>query len=269
MLKFEEMVSTRNISLNIFNFFKKIEVISIKKLKLKDNNPKNYVVVDLDNDVSFIHDNNTGKNFFSNKMIAEACGTDESNVRRYWGNFKDKRTNVINSHVSLFTVNSDKPVDFKSFDFFNYVSNRVNTKESLRMQEYIADSIDEKFNRDVGFTKTIEPTKSLEKDVREIIQQLKTKVWEEATLAFEAKTKQEFNEHMDLADKYAMDVNKRELQLKNVINCNKRLKRESELNRHGILTESGNAKVFIPTNQTRLTDFSNNSIESKNKRRLL
>lgn len=115
-----------------------------------------------------------------------------------------------------------------------------------------------------------EQPKSLEKDVREIIQHLKNKVWKEATLAFEAKTKQEFNDHMDLADKYAMDANKRERQLRNVINCNKRLKRESELNIQGVLTESGKDRVFIPTSQSRLTDFSNNSaIESKNKKRLL
>lgn len=119
------------------------------------------------------------------------------------------------------------------------------------------------------FRKPEQPT-SLGRDVREIIQHLKTKVWEETTLAFEAKTKQEFNEHMDLADKYAMDANKRERQLRNAINCNKRLKRESELNRHGVLTESGNDRVFIPTSQSRLTDFSNNSaIENKNKERLL
>ena len=124
----------------------------MKKLILKDNNPKEYIVVELDNGISFVHDNNSSKNFFSNKMIAEACGIDESNVRRYWKNFKDKRTNVLNSHVSLFVTNSDKPVDFKDFDFFNYVSNRVNTTEALQMQQYISEAINEKFNKDVGFT---------------------------------------------------------------------------------------------------------------------
>ena len=123
-------------------------------LILKENY-ENLVVVDLDNGISFVHDNKTGKNYFSNKMIAEACGTDESNVRRYWGEFKAKRTNVLNSHVSLKVLNIDKPVGFKSFDFFNYVSNRVNTKEALQMQEYISDAIDEKFNRDVGFKKPL------------------------------------------------------------------------------------------------------------------
>ena len=118
-------------------------------------NYENLIVVDLDNGISFVHDNKTGKNYFSNKMIAQACGTDESNVRRYWRDFKEKRTNVLNSHVSLKVLNIDRPVDFKSFDFFNYVSNRVNTKEALQMQEYISDAIDEKFNKDVGFKKPL------------------------------------------------------------------------------------------------------------------
>lgn len=123
-------------------------------LILKENY-ENLIVVDLDNGISFVHDNKTGKNYFSNKIIAKACGTDESNVRRYWGEFKAKRTNVLNSHVSLKVLNIDKPVGFKSFDFFNYVSNRVNTKEALQMQEYISDAIDEKFNKDVGFNKPL------------------------------------------------------------------------------------------------------------------
>ena len=114
-----------------------------------------------------------------------------------------------------------------------------------------------------------EQQKLIEQETREIIQYLKNKEGEEATLAFEAKTKQDFIKHRDLADKYAMDVYKRECQLRNMINCNKRLERDLELNRHGVLTESGNNRVFIPTKQSRLTDFSNNSIEDKNKRRLL
>lgn len=123
-------------------------------LILKENY-ENLIVVDLDNGISFVHDNKTGKNYFSNKMIAEACGTDESNVRRYWSNFKEKRNNVLNSHVVLKVANVKQGVDFKSFDFFNYVSNRVNSKEALQMQEYISDAIDEKFNSDVGFKKPL------------------------------------------------------------------------------------------------------------------
>lgn len=123
-------------------------------LILKENY-ENLIVVDLDNGISFVHDNKTGKNYFNNKTIAQACGTDESNVRRYWSNFKEKRNNVLNSHVVLKVANVKQGVDFKSFDFFNYVSNRVNTKEALQMQEYISNAIDEKFNKDIGFKKPL------------------------------------------------------------------------------------------------------------------
>ena len=109
-----------------------------------------------------------------------------------------------------------------------------------------------------------EQPKTLEQKAKQTISYLRNKVYQETKLAFEAKTNQEFIEHMDLADKYAIDANKRDHQLKNSINCDKRLEKELELNRQGVLTESGNNKVFIPQNQSRLTDFNNNS-----KKRLL
>lgn len=243
-----------------------------KKLVLKEKHPKEYVTVNWENGISFVHNNETGQNFFSNKIIAECTGLDEVTVRRHWMKFKDLNnvggTNVHDMNVSLKVLNINRPVDFKSFDFFTYVAYTSNKPEAVQMRNWIVKALDEQFNQDVGFTQPEQP-KSLEQDVRKTIQYLRNKTWEETTLAFEAGTKREFNEHMDLADKYAMDANKRERQLRNAINCNKRLKRESELNIQGVLTESGKEKVFIPTTQSRLTDFSNNFvIESKNKRRL-
>lgn len=91
-------------------------------------NYENLIVVDLDNGISFVHDNNAGKNYFSNKIIAQACGLNERTVRKHWTKFKELNTNGDNIAVSLKVLNIDKPVGFKSFDFFNYVSNRVNTK---------------------------------------------------------------------------------------------------------------------------------------------
>ena len=220
-------------------------------IELKSNNPDKYVVVELDNGICFVHDDKNNKNFFSNKIIAQACGTNESNVRRYWKNFKDKRTNVSKSHVSIMIVNSDKPVDFKGFDFFNYVSNRVNTKEALQMQEYIANAIDEKFNKDIGFKQP----KSLEQEAMRTIKYLENKVWEETKKAFESQKHEDFIHHMDLADKYAMDSQKRRYQLRNELNCSKRLKKECELNLKGFLTESCELQVFIPDNQSTLIDF--------------
>ena len=195
-----------------------------KKLILKDNNPKEYVVVDLDNDISFVHNNKTGKNYFNQNAISRITdltqGRISQSIQRYNADMED----ITNSNILLNVSNSRIPVKFYDFDVVTYIVYRSNNLKAIQMRKYISDSIDEKFNRDAGFTKP-EQLNSLEKDVRKIIQHLKTKVWEETTLAFEAKTNQEFNDHMDLADKYAMDANKRERQLKNAINCNKRLEK--------------------------------------------
>lgn len=123
-------------------------------LILKENYP-NLTVVNLENGISFVHDNKTGKNYFENKMIAECTGVKESTVRDHWRNFKNFNTNVNNIDVSLKVVNIDKPVVFKSFDFLNYVIYCSNEPEAVGMRDYITDAIDEKFNKDVGFKKPL------------------------------------------------------------------------------------------------------------------
>lgn len=118
-------------------------------------NYENLIVVDLDNGISFVHDNNTGKNYFSNKIIAQACGLNESTVRDHWRKFKELNTNGDNIAVSLKVLNIDKPVGFKSFDFFTYVAYRSDKEEAVGMRNYISDAINEKFNKDVGFKKPL------------------------------------------------------------------------------------------------------------------
>lgn len=116
---------------------------------------ENLTVVDLDNGISFVHDNKTGKNYFSNEIIAKACGLDESTVRNHWGTFKELNNNVDNINVNLKVLNIKKPVGFKSFDFFTYVAYRSDKPEAVGMRNYISDAIDEKFNKDVGFKKPL------------------------------------------------------------------------------------------------------------------
>lgn len=123
-------------------------------LILKENY-ENLIVVDLDNGISFVHDNKTGKNYFSNKIIAQCTGLDEVTVRRHWMNFKELNTNVQDMNVSLKVPNIDKPVEFKSFDFLTYVAYRSNKDKAIQMRNYISDAIDEKFNKDVGFKKPL------------------------------------------------------------------------------------------------------------------
>lgn len=218
---------------------------------LKSNNPDKYVVVNINDNICCVHDNNSGNNYFSNKMIAKCTGLGERSVEIHWRNFKELNSNRKNLSVSLKVLNSDKPVEFKSFDFLTYVTYRSNKSEAILMRNYIVDALDDKFNKDAGFNQS----KSLEQEAMETIHYLEKKVWEETKNAFESQTKEDFIRHMDLADKYAMDSQKRRFQLRNELNCKKRLKRECELNLKGFLTESCDLQVFLPDNQSTLIEF--------------
>ena len=220
-------------------------------IELKSNNPKNYVIVNIDDDICCVHDNNDGNNYFSNKMIAKCVGLGERSVEIHWSNFKELNSNRKNLSVSLKVLNSDKPVEFKSFDFLTYVTYRSNKEKAVQMRNYIVDALNEKFNKDIGFKQE----KSLEQEAMETIKYLENKVWEETKKAFESRKHQDFIRHMDLADKYAMDSQKRRYQLRNELNCSKRLKKECELNLKGFLTESCELQVFLPDNQSTLIDF--------------
>lgn len=116
-------------------------------LILKENY-ENLIVVDLANGISFVHDNKTGKNYFSNKTIAEACGLKERTIRDHWGKFKELNSNGGNIAVSLKVLNINRPVVFKSFDFFTYVAYRSDKNEAVGVRNYISNAIDEKFNKD-------------------------------------------------------------------------------------------------------------------------
>lgn len=123
-------------------------------LILKENY-ENLIVVDLDNGISFVHDNKTGKNYFKNETIAQACGLKESTIRDHWRKFKELNSNVDNIDVVLKVANVKQGVDFKSFDFFTYVAYRSNKDEAVGVRNYISNAIDEKFNKDVGFNKPL------------------------------------------------------------------------------------------------------------------
>ena len=122
------------------------------KLVLKDDNGE-FLVECLDGDVQFVHHNKTGKNYFSNKVIAKCTGLEESVIRKHWRKFKGFDSNVQDMHVSLKVLNIDKPIEFKSFNFLTYVAYRSNKPEAVIMRDYISDAIDEKFNKDANLIK--------------------------------------------------------------------------------------------------------------------
>lgn len=227
----------------------------MKELILKENNPDNYVVVHLDNGVSFIHDNKTGKNYFNQEAISEITGLTQGGVSARISRYKAEISNITNCNIALNVLNSTKPVLFYDFDVVTYVVYRSNKTEAIQMRNYISNSIDEKFNRDVGFNS---PVVSLKQEEKEVFKYLHDKITYHTQKAFELLPNKDFNYHMDKADKYGMELRKRQLQLDNLNNCKKRYVRELGMNKKGLLTESGENRVFIPDGQSTLIEFNIN-----------
>lgn len=110
-------------------------------------------MVDLDNGVSFVHDNNTGKNWFNQEAISRITGLTQGRISRSINRYNDEMGNITNSNIALNVLDSTKTVKFYDFDIVTYIVYRSNSLKARQMRKYIADSIDEKFNRDAGFTK--------------------------------------------------------------------------------------------------------------------
>lgn len=221
------------------------------ELKLKEKTPDQYVVASLPDGTMFVHDKESGENFFNQKTIAKLCGLSQRMVSHHLTQYETFKSNIQNMYIALDVFNSNKPVNFYSFDCLTYVSFRSNKTEAIQMREYINSQLNRMFNHDVGFNQP----KSLNQEAKEVIKQLQNKVIYHTTEAFKLMPKQNFQCHVDKANKYSIELHKRQLQLNNINNCNKRLKNELQLNKRGILTETGNKRVFLPETQTRLIDY--------------
>lgn len=125
----------------------------MSKLFLKECNPKNYVVVELNDGTSFVHDNINGQNYFSQKAIQKISGLTQKSVSKHIKRFKDHMNNTTNSSINLEIFNSKKPVEFYSFDVVTFICFRSNKKEAIQMRQYIQEAINEKFNADTGLAK--------------------------------------------------------------------------------------------------------------------
>lgn len=127
---------------------------------------ENLTIVNLDDGVSFIHDNNTGKNYFNRKTISKISGLSSKTVSKHINKYKDLSNKSQNMRLNLKVVDSKKPVTFYSFDVVTYVVFRSNQEEAIQMRNYISDAIDEKFNRDAGFTQTGKQLLTLEEKLQ-------------------------------------------------------------------------------------------------------
>jgi hypothetical protein len=117
----------------------------MKELILSPNNPKEYVAINWEDGISFVQNNETGKNFFSNKTIGKCTGLTKQAVSHHWVNFKKLNTNEDIS-VTLKILNIDKPVEFKTFEFFIYIIYRADTPKCIMMREKITSILIKKYS---------------------------------------------------------------------------------------------------------------------------
>ena len=130
-----------------------------KEIILQDNNPKEYIVVELDNGICFVHNNKTGKNYFNQDAISRITGSSQNKISYHISRYKESMQDIKNIDILLKVVDSRMPITFYDFDVVTYIVYRINTLEAIQMRKYISDAIDEKFNSDAGFTqpKSLEP----------------------------------------------------------------------------------------------------------------
>lgn len=213
------------------------------KLVLKENNPKNYVVVDLDNGISFVHDNNTGKNWFNQEAISRITGLTQGRISQGISQYNDEMGNITNSNIALNVLNSTKTVKFYDFDIVTYIVYRSNSLKARQMRKYIADSIDEKFNKDAGFTKTIEPTHEDKILSRAKKQQAKIRMRSDALyteLNFMNPNPERAKEILEEINELKPEELRINRQIKNIENCFGSLSRETSARSQSKLSDFGN-----------------------------
>jgi hypothetical protein len=113
------------------------------------------VVVNLPNGISFVHNNETGKNFFNQNAISRITGLTQGRISKAIRRYNEEIEDITNSNILLKVLNSRAPVKFYDFDVVTYIVYRSDKLEAIQMRKYISDAIDERFNRDVGFQKPL------------------------------------------------------------------------------------------------------------------
>lgn len=223
----------------------------MKELKLKDNNPDKYVIVKLPDGTMCVHDKESGENFFNRKSIAELTGLTVRSVSLHLEQYKVLPIKGRNPSINLKVFNSKRPVEFFPFGAVNYIAYRSNKPEAIQARDYTERALNEKFNRDVGFTKTIEPTREDKILSRAKKQQAKIRMRSDALyteLNFMNPSSERAKEILEEISELKPEELRINRQIKNIENCFGSLSRETSAR-----------------SQSKLLDFGNNSKIEKNK----
>lgn len=216
------------------------------KLVLKENNPDKYVIVELADGTMFVHDKESGKNFFSQKAIIKITGLTQGRISRAINKYNDEMGNITNSNIALNVLDSTKPVKFYDFDIVTYIVYRSDSLKARQTRKYIADSINEKFNKDAGITKTIEPTHEDKILSRAKKQQSKIRMETDSLyieLNFGNPNHKRAKEILKRLDELKPEELRLRYQLKNIDNCVGSVGRETSARTQSTLLEFNNRRL--------------------------
>lgn len=129
------------------------------ELKETEEN-KNYLIAKLEKDNEeyyFIHDKESGENYFNQAVLKELFGVNKQNMsrhlNRYLKQISDDSTKSTKCRITLKMTHSDKPVHFYSFDAVTYLAYRINTDSALSIRDWISQALNEKYNQQTGLSK--------------------------------------------------------------------------------------------------------------------
>lgn len=218
----------------------------MKELKLKNNNPDKYVVVELVDGTMFVHDKESNENFFSQESIGKLCGLSQRMVSYHLSQYKAFGGNVQNMYISLNVFNSTKPVNFYSFDSLTYVAYRINKPEAVEIRNYINEQLNRMFNQDIGFTKSIEPSREEKTLSRAKKQQAKIRMETDSLyveLNFGNPSHKRAKEILKKLDELKPEELRIKRQIKNIENCIGSLGREISSRSQSTLLDFNNRRL--------------------------
>lgn len=117
------------------------------------NAEENFVVESMcigDSTVEFVHDTETGKNFFTQRTMRSMLGLSRNAVSRlcnnYEGHLKDLSTNCGLNLIRLKTSNKGRKTSFYGFNALTYLAFRINTPKAIGIQNTISSTLNKMFN---------------------------------------------------------------------------------------------------------------------------
>lgn len=126
------------------------------ELKETEEN-KNYLIAKLEKDNEeyyFIHDKESGENYFNQAVLKELFGVTQRNMSHHLNKYLEINENDRNkSSIVVKLVHSKNRVKFYSFDAVTYLAYRINTEEALSIRDWISQALNEKYNQQTGLSK--------------------------------------------------------------------------------------------------------------------